>query len=518
MVSPLDILSIETWMLLVTALLLLKFYIYRKWQVLKNLNIPHEPPSTLGLGNLASMFDNVDGIFNQDIIRKKQYGNVYGSYTGLQARIAVCDPEIIKQIYIKEFSNFRDRQITFSKVNGKYMNAALTASRGDHWKRMRNSLTPAFSASKLKEMVRIVEQCVHHMTSALHKSVQNDDGRFDVKETFGELSLDAVCSAAFSVNVHSNSPGAAATGRKVVEMSKEIFNFEIFKNPLILIFMLFPWTENIAEKLNYSIFPKKPITFFHRLTLSLIDRLSHSSDQKRVDIMQSMLEAEISEDEAKNGKAKGLTKQEITANAILMLIAGFETTANALTYLTYNLATHKHVQEKLTEEIEETLKEYGELSYEALNSMKYLTMCLNESLRLYPVIARNSRYCENDITINGVQIPKGVHVDIPTYGLSHDEEYWDEPFKFHPERMEDMSKIDPMVFQPFGGGPRNCIGMRFAIMEIKMAICKTLKEFELDVCEDTPIPPLQQTFKSSLIPKERVFLKVVPREGIVNTE
>ena len=64
-------------------------------------------------------------------------------------------------------------------------------------------------------------------------------------------------------------------------------------------------------------------------------------------------------------------------------------------------------------------------------------------------------------------------------------------FKSH--RFEDMSKIDPMVFQPFGVGPRSCIGMRFAILEVKMAMCKILYNFKLGMCEDTPVS--QQSLK-----------------------
>nr|XP_018669613.1 cytochrome P450 3A31-like [Ciona intestinalis] len=75
-------------------------------------------------------------------------------------------------------------------------------------------------------------------------------------------------------------------------------------------------------------------------------------------------------------------------------------------------------------------------------------------------------------------------------------------------RMLDMNEIDPMIFQPFGAGPRNCIGMRFALLEIKITFAKLLQKFYLDVCEDTPASPLDVTFKMSMKPKDQIFLKV----------
>uniref|UniRef100_H2Y4V4 Uncharacterized protein n=1 Tax=Ciona savignyi TaxID=51511 RepID=H2Y4V4_CIOSA len=181
-------------------------------------------------------------------------------------------------------------------------------------------------------------------------------------------------------------------------------------------------------------------------------------------------------------------------------------------FLAYNLALHKDAQHHVREEVQAALHKHGGLTYEAIQDLKYMTQCLNESLRLYPLTPMNSRYCEQDITINGITIPRGATVGIPMFGMMRDEEYWEDPLIFNPDRMEDMSKIDPMIYQPFGAGPRNCIGMRFALLEIKITFAKLLLKFDLDVCEDTPEPPLAVTFKTSMRPKETLYLKVVGRE------
>nr|XP_026690466.1 cytochrome P450 3A25-like isoform X2 [Ciona intestinalis] len=455
-------LSVETLVLLITSLVLVRIYIHKKWQFLKNINIPHIQPTILQLGTVRPFIGNSDWMMNSHEYCKRKLGKIYGAYLFLTPQITVADPDIIKQMYIKEFATFPTRQTSLTKINGKVM---------------------------------------------------NDQGKFEAKSVFGKLALDITCSAAFSVDTH---PQELKDGQepKIIKMVKQAFGFEISRSPLVMLCFMFPAFEEILCKLDYSIIPKDTVNYFANLTKSLIDQRKHSTVKPRVDLMQLMLNDQISVEDVAKGKSKGLTQLEITSNSVLMVLAGYDTSANALTLLAYNLATHKHVQKKVQEEIDKMLEKYGSLTYEALNSMKYLGMCLNETLRLYPPIAVNSRIPNRDITINGVFLPKGIQVIVPVYGMSRDEEIWEEPLKFKPERMEDMRSVDSMIFQPFGGGPRGCIGMRFAVLEIKLAIAKILQDFNLDVCENTPKPPVQLEFKSTTLkPKGDIYLRVTPKSN-----
>jgi len=121
---------------------------------------------------------------------------------------------------------------------------------------------------------------------------------------------------------------------------------------------------------------------------------------------------------------------------------------------------------------------------------------------MYPVVPENQRICQREVTVNGVTIPKGAGIDIPVYCLHHSEEHWDEPEKFIPERMEDMSQVNPLVFQPFGAGPRNCIGMRFAMLEMKLVFTRLMQEFRFVATEKTPSYPIALEF-TGLVLKSR---------------
>merc|ERR1712002_897486 len=136
-----------------------------------------------------------------------------------------------------------------------------------------------------------------------------------------------------------------------------------------------------------------------------------------------------------------------------MVFAGYDTVSTALLFLLYNLAAHPHVQDRLREEVYAAMdRNNGELNYQALNDNDFLMMCINESLRLYPNAPINQRVCEEDVTIKGHRFAENLMIQIPVYGLHHDDRYWKEPFSYLPERFEDMSKIDPFMFQPFGMG------------------------------------------------------------------
>nr|NP_001122347.1 cytochrome P450 CYP3-like member 2 [Ciona intestinalis]ABI20699.1 cytochrome P450 CYP3-like member 2 [Ciona intestinalis] len=509
MITPLDILSLETWILILTSFILVRIYIHKKWQVLKNINIPHDPPTILGVGNMMGIIKDPNQMFLSYFKMKKKYGLVYGAYSWLTPSITIADPEILKQIFIKEFSTFPDRQKALLDVNGKEMNTALTSVTGSQWKRIRNTLSPTFSSSKLKEMFGIVEDCADSFVQNIGTINSDGDGRFDVSLAFGRLTLDGICSSAFGVKVDSQ---AANNGKEsqVAKMAREFLAIEIFKNPMVFVFLVFPWLGKIAKIFDYSIFPKKYIIYFSKLIDSVVE--TKKKKKQRTDILQTMIDSQITEEDVKNGAVKGVTRTEMKGNALITLIAAYETTSNAMVFLAYNLAVYKDAQHKCREEIKQVIAEHGGLTYEAVQDLKYMTQCLNESMRLYSLVPANGRYCVRDITINGVTIPKGTLVNIPVFGMGRDEEFWNDPLTFNPDRMLDMNEIDPMIFQPFGAGPRNCIGMRFALLEIKITFAKLLQKFYLDVCEDTPAPPLEVTFKSGMRPKEIIHLKVTAVE------
>ena len=121
--------------------------------------------------------------------------------------------------------------------------------------------------------------------------------------------------------------------------------------------------------------------------------------------------------------------------------------------------------------------------------MKYLDMVIDETLRLFPAVARTDRVASNDYEFEGIKMKKGQVVGVPIYALHHDPDIYPNPEEFQPERFseENKKKRDNEAYIPFGAGPRNCIGMRFALMEIKLIMATILSKYRFQTCDKTPV-------------------------------
>uniref|UniRef100_A0A8C8ZAJ3 Cytochrome P450 n=1 Tax=Prolemur simus TaxID=1328070 RepID=A0A8C8ZAJ3_PROSS len=161
-----------------------------------------------------------------------------------------------------------------------------------------------------------------------------------------------------------------------------------------------------------------------------------------------------------------------------------DTTASGLSWVLYNLAKHPEYQERCRQEVQELLRdrEPKEIEWEDLAQLPFLTMCIKESLRLYPPSPTISRYCSQDVVLpDGRVIPKGNICAISIFGIHHNPSVWSDPevydpFRFDPENSQERS---PLAFIPFSVGPRNCIGKNFAMTEMKVALALTLLRFRV---------------------------------------
>lgn len=232
-----------------------------------------------------------------------------------------------------------------------------------------------------------------------------------------------------------------------------------------------------------------------------------------MDFLQLMMNSQNSKDTESH---KALSDIEVLAQSIIFIFAGYETTSNALSFIMHTLATHPDVQKKLQQEIDTTLPNKAFPTYDVMMEMEYLDMVVSETLRLYPIASKIFRMCKKDVEINGVFIPKGTVVTVPMFVLQRDSKYWPEPDKFHPERFSKKNKesIDPYIYMPFGSGPRNCIGMRFALMNMKLALIRVLQNFSFHPCKETQIPV---TLGKEIVlkPEKAIILKVVPRDEAI---
>ena len=172
---------------------------------------------------------------------------------------------------------------------------------------------------------------------------------------------------------------------------------------------------------------------------------------------------------------------EVGTNVFLFMIAGYETTSTALASCTYILATKPDIQDKLQVEVDEQeWNDDHQTNYDLAMNMNYLDLFTREVLRMYPITTKIiRRECNISTNICGHQIEKGSIIQPDVYSIHYDANLWgpEDPNVFYPERH--LTKRHPAAYMPFGIGPRNCAGMRFALMELKMCLVQLIREYRI---------------------------------------
>ncbi|XP_041640225.1 cytochrome P450 3A40-like [Cheilinus undulatus] len=492
--------STETWTLLVAFVTLLFVYAMWPYNTFKKMGIPGPNPIPF----FGTMLAYRKGFFTFDEDCFKKYGKTWGIFDGRQPVLCITDPAMVKTVLVKEcYSLFTNRRNFY--LNGPLYDAVSIAE-DDQWRRIRSVLSPSFTSGRLKEMFDIMKRHSANLISNMKKKADKNEP-LEMKEFFGPYSMDVVTSTAFSVDIDSlNNPSDP-----FVNNIKKMLKFDLL-NPLLLLVAFFPFMGPVLQKFEFSFFPASVTDFFYAALQKLKTERETNKKKARVDFLQLMIDSQKENDPSGAVHEKGLSDHEILSQAMIFLFAGYETSSSSLTFLAYNLARNPDVMKKLQKEIDTTFPNKAPVEYQALMQMEYLESAINESLRLYPIAARLERVAQASVEINGLVIPKGMVVMVPTWPMHRDPDVWPEPEEFKPERFskENKDKIDPYIYMPFGAGPRNCIGMRFALVMMRLAIVEILQRYSFAVCKETEIP-FEMDVQGLLAPKRPIKLKLVPR-------
>ncbi|XP_078001010.1 cytochrome P450 3A29-like [Glandiceps talaboti] len=520
-----ELFGFSTTIPLVVAVIFL-LYLYATWtfSTFKKLGIPGPKPLPL-VGNMFELISN--GMAKKDVEWTKKYGKLFGIFEGRSPLIVVSDPEMVKQICVKKSSSFYNKRRL--PLESKPLDSALNNLIDGHWKKTRNTLTPAFSASKMKLMSPLISVCADIMQKNLDKLCK-EGTIIQCKDVFGCFVVDSVGSAGFGVSVNSQEHPK----HPFVENAKKAFSGGLL-NPAILIMFFCPPLVPVLNWLKIGIVPRSILNYFVNLMEETINvRMVDKNATKRTDLLQLMMNAhdvyeefiknnEQEEDEngvklVKDGRSdtcdihKGFTNEEMLAQSLLFFLAGYETTSTLMSFAAYCLATNHDIQVKLQAEIDEVMANYDTPNYEAVSKMPYLDMVISETLRMYPPAGRFDRVCNEDVNIGGFNIPDGMVINVAVYAIHHNPEIYPEPERFDPERFtkEEKEKRHPYAWLPFGAGPRNCIGMRFGLLEAKIGLVHAFKNFTFEPCAETEIPP-KLGKAGMLMPEAGIKLKVRPR-------
>ena len=305
------------------------------------------------------------------------------------------------------------------------------------------------------------------------------DQSVNMLDWFNKLTLEVILSTAFGVDANIQ----MGENTKTLEKAKALLEVP----SIVRLIARLPFGKLLLQII--SSIRGNPATYLGSVVKEIIKSRRQQGVTGRKDLLHLMMTA--NEETTVEGVSK-LSDEEIVAQSITFLLAGYETSSNTLSFLLYHLALNPDVQDKLRTEIKEAVESNAKRKslYELAQNMEYLDCVIKESQRLCPAVPQVNRECCEDYDLNGIHIPAGTEILIPIYVLHHDPDAWQDPEKFDPERFRGPAKDARHAFQflPFGAGPRNCIGMRFALMELKMALVRILMKYKFVASPETQVP------------------------------
>ncbi|KAF5288520.1 hypothetical protein FQA39_LY15388 [Lamprigera yunnana] len=489
--------------------------IYNYWQ---KKGVPYATPIHYVFGNVApSLFRTKSfPMLIEDAYKNFPNSRFVGFYQFATPTLIITDPELLKDITVKDFDSFPDRrQIAPASIDPLWGKNLIQMTSEEGWHNMRSTLTPSFTSSKMRMMFNLMEEC----TAQYINYFKNENGEviLELKDTFTRFANDIIATCAFGIQCNS----LKDKDNEFYAMSKDATNFSGIRS---LKNFGYEFSSTLMKLLDIKMFNNRVSTFFRKIIKDTLN-LRRQKNIIRSDMIHLLLESakkinNLNEEEKMKNFLSELSDEDITAQALVFLIAGFSTVSTALSFLTYNLAVHPDIQKRVYDEIKQTLEQSPKSTYESITSMVYLDCVVSESLRVNPAVNISDRMCQKSYTIEPVtptekpvRLDKGTIIWIPIGAFHKDEKYFPNPKKFDPERFsaENKTNINLNAYMPFGIGPRRCIGSRFALLEMKTIIVEILKNFEIVPNSKTEIPLKSSTARFSGFPDKGLWLSFKPR-------
>jgi cytochrome P450 len=404
----------------------------------------------------------------------EEHGDIVRVIYPLETFVFLGRSEYVEHVLHHRHQNYDKRTSAWGNVRQVWGEGLLVAD-GDHWRRQRQRMQPAFHQEALERFAAIVVEEAGRISETWEAAAARGESR-DVYPDMLGCAVRAIARAVFGANVERTE----AIRRALAEIHEYI-------NPMSLVNL-----ARIPPRVQHLVNPeyrrfRRGAREIHRLLGEIIEaRLSAQPDRR--DLLGMMMSACDEE------TSQPMTRGQLYDEMIGMLMAGHETTAISATWTWYWLSRYPDAERELHRELDSVLA--GRVpSYEDLPRLPFTRMVFQESLRLTPPTWALDRRALADDEIDGHVIPAGAFVGFSPYVMHHLRRYWTDPEVFDPYRFsaERSAGRPAYAYCPFGGGPRRCIGMRFAMAEGCLILAVLAQSYSVRRLTDTPVEPLART-------------------------
>jgi cytochrome P450 len=377
--------------------------------------------------------------------------------------VLVNDPAVVEYVLSTRFDFYVKGPFFYARMTDVFGSGIFNTD-GANWYRERKLASRVFTTNTFKNTFNTV--FAENINVLLDFIGKNEGQMVDMHDMYHRFFLDSFAKIAFGVDLHSLSKNvdfALAFDSAQRAVSARFFN------PF--------WQLN--ELFQPSL--KKDVRTVRTFGLQVVEQRRAEMEQgiKKSDLLQLFMEY-------KDDEGKGLTNEELVDQVINFIIAGRDTTAQALSWATYSLHSHPKVVAKMLEEADAVIgpkeKGWSTPTYEQVKDLKYSLAVLKETLRLFPSVSRESKFAlEDDVLPNGIKVKKGTLIAWSPFAMGRSKLIWGEDAaEFKPERWENITP-NAYTFPAFNGGPRICLGKTLAELQGVFVLISVLRHFQLAV-------------------------------------
>jgi len=439
------------------------------------------PPSIPAVSRFRSFADSRATAANPVQVLQaytREFGDTFRFYLGgIKEAIVTIDPAVIQHVLKTNAENYKKSDIQVKRM-GHFLGKGLLTTHGEAWRTQRRLIQKGFDRKQLEALSSIMQDSLTDSLRQFDSQIHN--GPVDIYPHLMKMTFAMVARSLF---------GARLKDEDIDLISHTISTVQEFIVRQTLQPYLNPWFAATGELRKHE----EMRATADNVLLEYIRMRRH--EEPGNDLLQTLMDARYADGE-------GMPDSLVLSESMQLLVAGHETSSNALSWLLYLLSTHPDVLDRVRHEFDEILN--GEpLNFTAVPKFVFTTQVINEALRLYPPFWMIDREAVADDRVGDTLIPAGSTVIVYVYGAHHAPRYWNDPETFDPERFtrENAAAQPPFTHLPFGGGPRGCIGGNYAMLQILMILSTLLRKYDLE------LPPGQ-----TIEPRAMVILR--PRHGI----